>query len=87
MKSLLPYISKYVSTLRVTTEEEAILMAQQLNLIYAQYGILYEIIPNAPRSNTDFVKPKHGPHVNDIVGSVESLAKKIHELSVKQSAI
>ena len=61
MKSLLPYISKYVSTSGVTIEEEAILRAQQLDLIYAQSGIFYKIIPEAPRSNTDIEKPKPGP--------------------------
>ena len=35
LKYLLPYISKDVSTLGVTTEEEAILRVQQLDLIYA----------------------------------------------------
>ena len=30
-------------------EEEAILRAQQLDLIYSQSRILYEIIPEAPR--------------------------------------
>jgi hypothetical protein len=53
LKSLLPYISKDVSTSRVTSEEEAIFKAQQLDLIYAQSGMLYEILPDAPRSNYD----------------------------------
>ena len=35
LKSLFPYISKDVSTSRVTNEEEAILRAQQLDLIYS----------------------------------------------------
>ena len=28
-----------------------------------------------------------GPHVNGIVGSVESLAKKIYDISVKQTTV
>ena len=40
---MLPYISKDVSTSRVMNEEEAILRAQQLDLIYSQAGILYEV--------------------------------------------
>ena len=80
LKSLFPYIYKEVSTLRVTTEEEAILRAQQLDLIYAQSGILYEIIPEAPRSTHSVKKPKPGPHADGVVGFVssstmESLAK------------
>ena len=64
----------------------------QLDLVYAQYGILYKIILDAPRSNTDLEKPKLGLHTDDIIGSVhppivESLEKQIHDLSVKQSAV
>ena len=40
LKSLFPYISKEVSTSVVTTEEEAILRDQRLDLIYAQSSIL-----------------------------------------------
>ena len=76
----------------MTTEEEAILRDQQLDLIYSQSGILYKIIHEEPRYNTYFSKPNPGSHANDVVGSVdtltvESLAKQIHELSVKKSAV
>ena len=79
-----------VSTSRVMNEEEAILRAQQLDLIYSQSGILYEIIPEAPRPTHDANKPKPRPHVDGVVGSVnsptvESLAKQLHQLSVKHS--
>ena len=61
-----------------------------MDLIYSQSGILYEIIPKAPRPTHDAEKPNPGPHADGVVGSVksptmESLAIKIHELSVKQS--
>ena len=84
------YISKDVSTSKVTNEEEAILRAQQLDLIYSQSGILYEIIAEAPRPTHDVEKPNPGPHVDGVVGSVnsptiESLAKQLHQLSVKHS--
>ena len=90
LKSLFPYISKDVSTSGVTNEEEAILRAQQLDLIYSQFGILYEIIPEAPRPTHDAKKPKPGPHANGVVGSinsptVESLVKQLHQLFVKHS--
>ena len=73
----------------MTSKEEAILRAQQLDLIYAQSGILYEIILKPPRSNTNFVKLKPRPHVDGMVHSfesptIESLAKQKHKLSVKQ---
>ena len=45
----------------MTTEEEAILRAQHMDLIYAQFGILYEIIPEGPQSTHSVEKPKRGP--------------------------
>ena len=64
----------------MTNEEEAILRAQQLDLIYSQSGILYEIIPEALKPMHNIEKPKLGPHADGVVGSmnspiVESLAK------------
>ena len=72
----------------MTNEEEAIFRAQLLDLIYSQSGILYEIIPKALRPMHDAEKPNPGPHAGGVVGSVksptvESLAKKLHQLSVK----
>ena len=58
LKSLLSYISKEVSISGVTNEEEAILRSQQLDLINSQPGILYEIIPDAPRPTHSVEKPK-----------------------------
>jgi hypothetical protein len=40
LKSLQPFILKDVSTSRVTSEEDAIFKAQQLDLIYAQFGMV-----------------------------------------------
>ena len=56
----------------VTTEEEAILKAQQLDLIYAQSGILYEIIPEASRSTNNVEKPKSRSYVDGVVVSIIS---------------
>ena len=67
-----------------------IFMAQELDLIYAQSGLLYEIIPNAPRSSFDpKVKPR--PHANGIVGCaiakpMDLVAKQVIQLSINQSA-
>ena len=59
-------------------------------MIYSQSGILYEIIPEAPRPSHEAEKPKPGPHADGVVGSinsptVESLTKQLHQLSVKHS--
>ena len=67
LKLLLPYIAKDVSTSEVQNEEQAIFRVQELDLIYAQSRILYEIIPNAPHSSFD-PRIKPGPHADGIVG-------------------
>ena len=61
-----------------------------MDLIYAQSGILYEIIPEALRSTNSVEKPKPRPHADVVVSlvsspTVESLAKQLHEFSIKQS--
>ena len=66
LKSSLPYIAKDVSTSRFQNEEQAIFRTQELDLIYAQSGLLYDIIPNASHSSFDLkVKPR--PHADGIV--------------------
>ena len=92
LKSLLPYISKDISTSRVMNEKEAIRRAQQLDLIYSQSGILYEIIPEALRPAHDAEKPKPRPHADGVIGSVnspivESLAKQLHQFFIKHSIV
>ena len=47
VKFLFPYIVKDVALLGVTTEEEVIVRAQQLDLVYSQSRVLYDILPNA----------------------------------------
>jgi len=71
LKSLLPYISKDVSTYGVTSKEEAILKARQLDLIYAQSGVLYEILPNMSQSKYE-PRKYLGPHVDVIIGSANA---------------
>ena len=44
LKLLLPYIVKDVSTSRVQNEEQAIFRVHELDLIYDQSRLLYEII-------------------------------------------
>ena len=91
LKSLLPYIVKDVSTSKVQNKEQAIFRAQELDLIHAQSGIFYEIIPNALRSSFD-PKIKLGPHVDGIVGCkstqpMDSIVKQVSQLFINQSAL
>ena len=57
-------------------------------MIYAQFGLLYEIIPNALRSSFD-PKVKPGPHADGIVGCASAkpmdlVAKQVSQLSINQ---
>ena len=71
-------------------EEQAIFRVQELDLIYAQSGLLYEIIPYSPNSSFN-PKVKPGPHADGIMGCaskkpVGSVAKQVAHLSINQSA-
>ena len=54
------------------SEEDAIMRAQQLELIYSQSGLLYEVFTDAPWSILDKTKQRSGPHANGIVGSAQT---------------
>ena len=59
-------------------------------MIYAQSGLLYEIIPNALCSSFD-PKVKPGPHVDVIVGCtstkpVDLVVQQVSQFSINQSA-
>jgi hypothetical protein len=71
-KSLLPPISCDVAMGGVVTEEEAISQAQYLDLVYYQYGTLYELIPNATHANTDLSKLSSTSHVDGVIGSIKT---------------
>jgi hypothetical protein len=91
LKSLVPQLSKDVATSGVFSEEEAIMRAQQFELIYSQSGLLYQILPEAPRSILDKTRQRAGPHADGIVGSAqtkpaEQLTKQLQQLSIQHSA-
>jgi hypothetical protein len=65
--------------------------AQQFELIYSQSGLLYNILPDAPRSILDKTRQRVGPHADGIVGSTqtkpaEQLTKQLQQLSIQHSA-
>jgi hypothetical protein len=62
--------------------------AQHLEMIYSQSGLLYEILPDAPRSILDKTRQRFGPHADGIVGStevksVDPLSKQLQQLSIQ----
>jgi hypothetical protein len=88
--SLVPQLSKDVATSGVFSEEEEIMRAQQLELIYSQSGLLYEIFPYAPWSILDKARKKYGPHANGIFGSAQGkstdkLSNQLQQLSIQQT--
>jgi hypothetical protein len=66
-----------------------IFKSQQLDIIYAQSGMLYEILLDAWRSKYD-PRQKLEPHADGIVGSanvksIDSVSRHLKELSLNQS--
>ena len=51
------------------SEEQSIMRLQQLERIYFQSGLLYEIFPDVPQSILDKDRHKSRPHADGIVGS------------------
>jgi hypothetical protein len=81
LKSFHPPISKDIATSGVSNEEEAVFRAQQLDLIYAQSGMLYHLLLEVPQSNYN-PRKKPRPYVDGIVGStnvmsIDSAAKSV----------
>ena len=72
LKTLLPPIAKDVASKRPQIEEEAILKAQQFDLIYAQSGYLYTIIPDAPYASTSYQDAPGESHAID--GNIGSIS-------------
>jgi hypothetical protein len=65
--------------------------AQQLELIYSQSGLLYEILLDAPCLILDKTRQRAGPHADGIVGSTqtnptEQLTKQFQQLSIQHTA-
>jgi hypothetical protein len=90
LKSLVPQLSKDVATSGVFSEEDAIMRAQQLELIYSQSGLLYKIFPDAPRSILDKTRQRYGPHADGIIGStqtnpIDPLSNQLQQLSIQQT--
>ena len=74
VKSLLPVIAKDVALSGAVTEEQVILRAQHLDLVYSQSGVLYDILLNALRSWQELPRSSPGPHADGIVGSVANVS-------------
>lgn len=68
IKSLLPSIVEDVAKGGVFTEEQVISRAQYLDLIYTQFGMLYDKIPDTPTPEFSVpppLKSNRDSHVDD----------------------
>jgi hypothetical protein len=64
--------------------------AQNFELIYSQFGLLYTILLDAPRSILDKTRQRSRPHADGIVGlaqtkPTEQLTKQLQQLSIQHS--
>jgi hypothetical protein len=87
MKSLVRVSSKDFANSRVFSEEEVIMRVQQLELIYSQSSLLYDIFPDVPSSILDKARQKFGPHADGIVGSmpgnsIDQLSNQLQRFSI-----
>ena len=71
-KYLLPPITRDVAMGSAITEEQAIIRAQYLDLVYSQSGTLYDLIPQSPHPSTDPANPPAEVPIDGIVGSIQS---------------
>jgi hypothetical protein len=71
-KSLLPPISHDVAMGGTITEEEAIALAQYLDLVYSQFGTFYDFLLNDARANTYSPKPSSSSHADGVIGVVKT---------------
>jgi hypothetical protein len=70
LRSLVSILAKDVASTFLQTEEESINKAQQYDLIYAQSGYLYTVLPDTPRTipfNQD--KPGMSHSVDGLIGT------------------
>jgi hypothetical protein len=91
LKSFVPQLIKDVATSGVFSKEEAIMRAQQLELIYSQSSLLYKVFPDVQRSILDKARHKSGPHADGLVGSVEAnpidqLSNQLQQILIQQTA-
>jgi len=82
-------IAKDVAMGGFVTEEQAIVHAQYLDLIYPQSSTLYDLLPNALRLYTDPTssKPPETLPVNGIIQLVTKTSSKSSSSSTKQKFV
>ena len=87
LKSLHPQICKYVTMMGPQSEEQAIHVAHQLDLIYSQSRLLYSILPNAPQPLMNPSKPTPSAHVDGMIGlAINQVTNVLSQVSLQSNA-
>ena len=73
-KSLLPHISKDIGLSGAVTKYQCICRAQHLDLIYSQFGTLYDLLPNGPGNPNPLATQKTGAHADGLIGTISGIA-------------
>ena len=60
----------------MVTEDQCIRRAQHLDLIYSQYGTLYDLLPHAPGNPNPLATQKTGAHADGLIGTIYGIATK-----------
>ena len=69
------------------SKEQAIHVAQQLDLIYSKSQLLYSILPNAPRPGTNPSKPTPSAHADGMIGStINQITNALNQDSLQSIA-
>lgn len=75
----------------VAIEEQEILQAQHIDMIYSQLGTMYDIIPNPPQPYADLQQPKWDHTLMSVIGSISfetmsQIATHLGKMTVKSQA-
>ena len=57
-------------------EDQSIRRAQHIDLIYSQFGMLYELLPHAPGNLNPPTTQLPGAHINELISKTSGVAIK-----------
>jgi hypothetical protein len=72
----------------VVTEEQAIIRAQYLDLVYSQTGTLYDLLPDLPRpgTSTTSITPAASHAADGVIGSTHSHSHSVSTTTPKSNS-
>jgi hypothetical protein len=87
-KSFVNKIGKDIAMGGVVTEEQAIIHAQYLDLVYSQMGTLYDLLPDLPRpgTSTTSTAPAASHAADGVIGSTHSHSHSVSTTTPKSNS-